>query len=316
MRVVFLGASALGWHCCRAVIESGAELAGIFSIPSQFRISWSPSEVRNVQFRDFTELAAESRAPLIWVRGRMSDPIYLDTIRRLAPDLIVVIGWYYLVPRAFRDAARLGAVGIHASMLPRYRGGAPLVWAVLRGETDTGVTMFHLDDGVDTGDVIGQQPIPIAFEDDISKILEKATAASITLVRQYIPRLADGSAPRIAQDHSRATVVPQRTPSDGRLVWGNLDARAAYNWIRAQSRPYPGAFTTLAGSEIKIWRARPPVTPARTGAVPGTILPSDHQGIAVACADNSVLLLEEIEAATDAEPLHLHGLRPGVRFDA
>jgi len=306
MRVVFMGASELGWECCRALFEAGQQVVGVFSIPREFRISWSPgAAVTNVRFKSFEGLAAAHSVPLVYVTKKMSDPEYAEEMRRLRPDLLIVVGWYYMLPRSLREAATLGAVGLHASLLPKYRGGAPLVWAVINGETSTGVSLFHFADGVDDGDLVGQARFDIGEGDDIAALVGKATEASVGLMRECVPLLASGDAPRVPQDHSLATVVPQRRPEDGLIDWGAKSARQAYDWVRAQTRPYPGAFTYLNGEKLIVWRAAPPDARDEDGGAgaPGSIVRKPAgaaDGFGVRCADGRLLRVLEVGDAGGA----------------
>lgn len=253
MRTIFFGANDLGYQCCERLLERGENIVGLFTIPKEFRISYSPDKpVTNVLFRDIHELGERFRIPVIEVTGKMAS--HVDAVRELEPDLIVVIGWYYMIPRALRELAPKGCVGIHGSLLPLYRGGAPLVWAMINGEKQAGVTLFHFSDGVDDGDVIAQKSFPIEQGDTIREVLDKATRASVEIVEEYVPRIAAGTAPRTPQDHSSATVVPQRSPSDGLIDW-KWDAKRIDNFIRAQTKPYPGAYTLIDGKRVTIWSA-------------------------------------------------------------
>jgi len=188
----------------------------------------------------------------------------------------------------------LGAAGLHASLLPKYRGGAPLVWATINGEAETGVTFFHFADGVDDGDIIGQARFAIDPEDDISSLLAKASNASIGLLSEYVPLLGAGTAPRKVQDHTQATSVPQRKPQDGQINWHQLPARQAFDWVRAQTHPYPGAFTFLGEEKVTIWRARLPQEPKTHSCAPGEIVPDSGESPGVCCADRRVLLIDEV----------------------
>lgn len=253
MRTVFFGANDLGYQCCERLLERGENLVGLFTIPREFRISYSPdAPVTNVLFRDFHELGSRYRIPVVDVTGKMAS--HTDAVRELKPDLIVVIGWYYMIPRTIRELASKGCVGIHASLLPLYRGGAPLVWAMINGEREAGVTLFHFADGVDDGDVIAQKSFPIEATDTIRELLGKATRASVEIAEEYVPRIAAGTALRTPQDHSRATVVPQRNPADGLIDW-SWDAERIDRFIRAQTRPYPGAYTVIGDKRVTIWSA-------------------------------------------------------------
>ncbi|HYO92548.1 MAG TPA: methionyl-tRNA formyltransferase [Pyrinomonadaceae bacterium] len=302
MRIVFMGATGLGWECCRTLLEQGQDVVGLFSIPREFRISWSASPVTNIQFRSFEDLASEYSIPLTYITGKMSDPSYMETLRQLRPDILIVIGWYYMLPRSMRELAPLGAVGLHASLLPKYRGGAPLVWAVINGEREAGVSFFHFADGVDDGDIIGQARFEIRDEDDISDVLGKASEASVRLVSEYAPLLASNDAPRIVQNHSLATRVSQRSPEDGLIDWSSRSARQIYDWVRAQTRPYPGAFTFLGQEKLTIWKAALSANEASDTLQPGSIVravdASDAFG--VACGDGQLLLVREVGLADGA----------------
>lgn len=251
MRVVFFGATELGHRCCQTLIESGEELVGIVSMPEQFPISYATEPVRNVTYRSFADLAERASVPLVEVTSLKSAEV-VETVRAWRGDLGLAIGWFYLVPTALREAFPRGVVGIHASLLPRYRGGAPLVWAMINGEEQTGVTLFYLDDGVDTGDVIAQMEVEIGRDDTIGQVYARAAAASVDLVRTYVPLIRKGTAPRSPQDHSQASVFPQRSPDDGEIDWSK-SAEEIRNFIRAQTRPYPGAFTRINGRKLVVW---------------------------------------------------------------
>lgn len=314
-----MGASELGWECCHTLFEMDQEIVGIFSVPREFRISWATAPVRNVRFRSFEDLASAHGVPLIYVNKKMSDPEYKEMLQQLRPDILVVIGWYHMVPGSLRRLAPLGAVGIHASLLPRYRGGAPLVWSIINGETQTGVSLFQLTDGVDDGDLVGQESFPIAMEDDIASVVEKATIASVHLVREYIPRLATGRAPCYAQDHAQATVMPQRQPQDGLIDWQVLSSLEAYNRVRAQTRPYPGAFTYLGGEKLIVWKAAL-CDAVNHAAQAGEILPMPLQmpeALGVWCHDGRLLAVQQIGLVSGgvmsgAEYAHLRALCTGA----
>lgn len=253
MKIVFFGASELGYKCCRRIVENRlAEVTGIFTIPKEFKISYSEKPVTNVNYADFFSLGEEFSIPVVSVTEKMS--AYTDDVKKFAPDLILVIGWYYIVPKSIREIPPLGCAGMHASLLPKYRGGAPLVWAMINGEEKSGLTFFYLEEGVDNGDLISQKEISIEESDYISDLIDKTTTAALEIIDESIPLLAENKAPRIRQDESQATYVPQRKPEDGKIDW-SWDARRIKNFIRAQSKPYPGAFTEINGKKVTIWNA-------------------------------------------------------------
>jgi methionyl-tRNA formyltransferase len=253
MRFVFFGASALGHRCCEDVLAQGHDVVAIVSMREEFEISYAEEPVRNVNYASFEDLAAVHDIPLLYVERRVEDEL-LEQLRALEPDFALVVGWYYTIPRALRELFPSGVAGIHASLLPRFRGGAPLVWALIEGERETGVTLFHLEDEPDSGDVIGRRSFPITDTDTIATLLAKAEAASLDLLREAIPLLADGRAPREPQDETQATTYPQRSPADGEIDWRSSAAELD-RFIRAQTRPYPGAWTVLHGKHVTIWDA-------------------------------------------------------------
>lgn len=309
--VVFLGASALGARCCEALLDLGLPVTKVLTIPREFTISWSKTSVVNAQFADLADLAAARSIPVDYLRGGRAED-YRAGLGSHTPDLLVVAGWYYLIPDVIRRAARLGAIGVHASLLPRNRGGAPLVWAMINGEREAGVTVFHLASGVDDGDIVAQARFEITDADDIRSLIERATDRSAALLRDEVPRVLAGTAPRIPQDHQAATVLPQRSPADGLIDWETLTARRAFDWIRAQTRPYPGAFTFLGYERVTIWAARPT---ERTGTVlpPGTLEPGGR--LAVWCAQGTVL--EILEASLgDGDRLTAKDLIAGANIQA
>lgn len=227
----------------------------LFTIPEEFTISYSSKKVRNYNFANLKALANEYKITcyeLESTTNRITD--YYDELISLQPDVILVMGWYHMVPKKIRDIAKYGAWGIHASLLPKYAGGAPLVWAIINGEKETGVTLFRLSDGVDDGDIIEQQTIPISFEETISDVYDKVTVASKEILLHTLQNISEVKFS--PQDKTIVQTWPQRKPEDGEidLTW---PAEKIYNFIRAQSPPYPGAFIKTAdGRKIIIEKAK------------------------------------------------------------
>ena len=216
----------------------------------------------------------------------------VSRISALRPNLIAVMGWRTIIPADVLAIPKLGAVALHDSLLPRYRGFAPINWAIINGEHETGVSLFYLDEGVDSGPVIAQQRIGIGPDDTGADVYEMVTTASVALMSEYIPLLARARQPAEAQDPTEATFTCSRTPEDGRIDW-SAPTRAVYDLVRALAFPYPGAFTTLEGRRLVVWNARP-VQPAPTyaGRVPGRVVALGADGVDVLTADGVLRLLE------------------------
>ncbi len=251
MKVAFLGCTKYSEELFLNIIKNDkVEIAAIFSIPENFKINYSEDLVTNSNFADMEIHAKRNNIPFHYVSSekgyRLQD--YSSFLKELEVDVILVLGWYYMLSKAVRDLAKLGAWGIHASLLPNYAGGAPLVWSIIEGETKTGVTLFKLEDGVDNGDIIMQEEFPILFEDSIKEVYQKATEASIKMLNKALS-LGDKNI-FIKQDPDSIKIYPQRKPSDG-LIDFNKPALSIYNFIRAQSNPYPGAYF-VAGDNKKI----------------------------------------------------------------
>lgn len=252
MRIVFAGATALGWRCCQELGQVGQEVVGIMSIPQEFKISYAPGGVRNVTYRSFADLAASYQAPLFQVEQGRTTPELLEFLKAVQGEMMLVVGWYYMVPKTVRRLFPKGVLGIHASLLPKYRGGAPLTWAMINGEPETGVSAFFFEDGVDTGDVLARRRFAIDYSDTIKDLLEKTEAASLSIVREEVPRYGRGEIKGQPQDHRQAFEVPQRGPEDGMIDW-RRSSRQVYDWVRSQTKPYPGAFFLHRGRKIKVW---------------------------------------------------------------
>lgn len=253
MNIIFFGASKLGFNCCKFILENKlANIIGIYTVPESFNISYSPVPVKNVNYADFSFFAKEYSVKVNVVENKITD--YFEEIKNLNPDFILVIGWYHKVPAVIRNIPPLGCAGLHASLLPKYRGGAPLVWAIINGEKKSGITFFYFDEGIDSGDIIAQQEFEILDEDNISTVINKAEVAALNLLKINLPLIASGNAARIKQNENEATYYPQRKPEDGEINW-QWDTVKIKNFIRAQTKPYPGAYTIINNKKIIIWEA-------------------------------------------------------------
>jgi len=256
LKVVFFGCTKFSELILKGLQKEGlVDIKAIFTIPKNFNISYNKEPVKNSNYSDLSKIVDNliEVHKVNSIKGqRISD--YYKVIESINPDIILVMGWYFMVPKKIRELAKYGAWGIHASLLPDYAGGAPLVWAIIEGQEKTGVTLFRLDDGVDDGDIIAQKEIQIAPEDSIKEVYEKATNASHEILSNTLLNFDNITFTK--QDKSKIKVYPQRSPQDGEIDL-TLSAKKIYNFIRAQSFPYPGAFIkTTDGRKIIIDKAR------------------------------------------------------------
>jgi methionyl-tRNA formyltransferase len=284
-RIALLCATERGAQVLRWLIERvGGERLLVFS----FR-----EEPHEPPFLDrIRALAAGAGARFVEAR-QVAAERHAAAWQETAIDLLLAVSWRYLVPPAVYRRARLGAFVLHDSLLPRYRGFAPTVWAILNGETETGATLCEMAGPVDAGAIIAQERVPIGPDDTITGVLPRVTEAYLRLLERTLPALLCGDAPRTPQDEAQASYTCKRLPEDNRIDWREPTA-TIYNLIRATTRPYPGACTTLDGRTLRVWGARRlPDAPRYVGRVPGRVVavrPGD--GSAVLTGDGALLLTE------------------------
>jgi len=213
-------------------------------------------------------------------------------IRIIAPDLCMVVGWYWLISPDTLESVPSGFIGIHNSLLPKYRGGSPLVWAMINGDPEAGFSLFTLGEGMDSGGIWAQDSVGIEANDTIAEVLDKLEAKTLGVIEdKYLPILRGEISP-VDQDHSAATYCAQRSPGDGNIDWAG-PATVVHNFIRAQSAPYPGAFTYAVGRLLKIWRTEVPDRPCHGS--PGEVVRMEGGGVCVICGDRRALVLRDVE---------------------
>ena len=252
---VFLGSTNYSKEMLLFLIENGFIPKVIFYIyiseKFKIKIQGIEEEKINSNYADLTQIAKKYNIPYYEVNSvnskRLKD--YKEIIKDLNLDLFLVLGWYYMISKEIRSLAKYGAWGIHASLLPKYAGGAPLVWAIINGENESGVTLFRMEDAVDNGDIIVQKRISINFEDTIKDVYKKATIASKKILLETLKNIDMVSF--IPQDKSKIEIYPQRNLEDGEINWYNK-SKKIYDFIRAQTLPYPCAFSIINDKKLKI----------------------------------------------------------------
>jgi methionyl-tRNA formyltransferase len=283
MRSVVMAYQDVGWTCLDELLALGAEL------PLVVTHADDPGE--NVWFRSVAERACAAGVPVL-VPESVNDPAVVSRIAALEPDFIFSFYCRQMIAPDVLRLARRAALNLHGSLLPRYRGRCPVNWALIHGEQETGVTLHHMEAKPDRGDIVAQRAVPIAPDDTALTLTRKLCEAARRLVQETYPALVAGTAPRIAQDHARATYFGGRRPEDGRLPW-DQPAKRLYDLVRAVTAPYPGAFTTWHGERLLVWWARP-TEAAQTGA-PGAVLEiRNGEGVVVA-SGRGALLLERVQ---------------------
>ncbi len=304
MRIVLLGTTQLSLACFHTLLRMGMDVVGVVTTPGEIKISQAGSRVNLVQHADLVTASKRAGIPVIVAAEKLNQCV--GFIQALAPDFLLAVGWYSVVPSTIRNIPPLGSAGVHASLLPKYRGGAPINWALINGEDRTGVTLFYLDEALDSGDIIAQAAFSITLSDTCATLYEQVTKETQTLLERSLPLLQQRRAPRVPQDERLASTYPLRRPEEGRIFW-SLTAGQIHNWVRALTRPYPGAFTWLKGQRVMVWKSSPPLL-KKVEEPAGTILSVEPDHWIDVAAIDGVIRFSELDNC----PWEL--AHPGSRF--
>lgn len=290
MRIVFMGTPDFAVPSLRMLVDNGYDIAAVVTQPD--RLKGRKRELTPPPVKAF---ALERGLPVLQPeRMRAADAV--EAVAACRPDLIVTAAYGQILPKAVLDLPRLGCVNVHGSLLPKYRGGAPIQRCVIDGEKVTGVTLMYMAEGLDTGDMIARVEVPIADEDTAGTMFGKLSLAGAELLRDWLPRLAEGTAPRVAQNDAEATYAPNLTREDERIDW-HASARAIFNRVRGLN-PMAGGFTRWNGEVFKVWRCAAPreadlqLRREWEALPPGSVLEAGPGGIRVRTGDGSVVLTE------------------------
>lgn len=280
MRAVFMGNHDVGITVMNTLAEQGV-LVGIVAHP--------PDPEDGVRYLSVFDRAAELDVPRLRATGR--DPQLQEFVASIAPDVLIVADYRYILPPSVVALAPSGAVNFHPSLLPAYRGRAPINWAILNGETKLGLTAHLIDEGMDTGDVIAQRCFTLDVQEDVGDALRKLYPLYRDMTREIVAALTKGELPRSPQDHTRSTVFPRRRAEDGRIDF-STPANTIVNLVRAVARPYPGAFTWSDLTRITFWKARLAIPTVKSDARPGTVTQTFADGFRVACGQGTLEVLD------------------------
>lgn len=281
MRIAFVGAVEGSQVALDALAAAGATPALVITLPPEAAARHS----------DFTDLAAPARAAGATVHFTIdiNAPETVAALQHAQPDLTLVIGWSQICRGQFREVARFGALGFHPAPLPRFRGRAVIPWTILTDETETGSTIFRLDDGVDSGPIIAQELFAVAPDETARSLYEKHKRALARLVPQAVAAVASDQGAGTPQDHALASYCAKRTADDGLIDWRE-PATNILRLIRAVGDPYPGAFTFEKGERIVIEAARAFAAPkGRYLGMPGQVQSHTEDGFTILCGDGSTV---------------------------
>lgn len=238
------------------------------------------------------QLATEHEIPVLQPE-KLSGSSEMQQILEWEPDLLITAAYGQFVPTKLLKAPTYRAINVHASLLPKYRGAAPIHYAVLNGDEVTGITIMYMEKVMDTGDIIAQREIPITQEDDTGTLFEKLSLLGRDLLMDTLPDIFAGKNASIKQDESKVSFSPMISKEQEKIDWKQT-AKEIHNLVRAL-RPAPGAYTLIEGTRFKIWNTK--VVSQTTSKEPGTIVKIDKEHLYVACSEQTVLSLKEVQPA-------------------
>ncbi|WP_346235547.1 methionyl-tRNA formyltransferase [Lysinibacillus telephonicus] len=285
--VVFMGTPAFSVPILRMVHEEGYEVLAVVTQPDRpvgRKRVLTPPPVKDEAIR----LGLHVIQP-----EKLRDSSELDEILSLNPDIIITAAFGQILPKKLLDAPRLGCINVHASLLPKYRGGAPIHQAILDGEEKTGVTIMYMAEKLDAGDIISQREIAIEETDDTGSMFDKLSILGRDLLKDTLPLIVEGKNERLKQDETKATFAHNISREQERIDWSK-DARTVFNQVRGLS-PWPTAYTTFQGDNVKVWAAKMGLT--STNAEPGEVIKINKDSFEVAAGDGKSIAILELQPA-------------------
>ena len=285
MRILFMGTPDFAVPSLEALVRAGHTLCGAFTQPDRPKnrgMKLQPPPVK---------VCAQAHGIPVYQPVKLRDGSALALIRELAPELIVVAAYGRILPDEILAAPEKGCINVHSSLLPKYRGAAPINWAVLNGEKETGVTIMHMAHDLDAGDIIAQRSTPIGPDETAPELYARLAELGGELLIEVVAQIAAGTAPRTPQDHGKATLAPmlskELSPMDFTRTAGQL-----HDQVRGL-QPWPAAVTELGGKRCKVFSTV--ILEGSGGAAPGTVLAAGKEGIDLACGGDTALRITELQ---------------------
>jgi methionyl-tRNA formyltransferase len=285
LHLVYCGTPRFAVPPLEALIGAGFRISLVVTQPDKPRgrgLALAPSPVK--------QRALESGLPVAQPEKIKQNEDFRDQLAALRPDAIIVVGYGRILPQWMIDLPPLGNINVHASLLPKYRGAAPIQWAIAHGETLTGVTTMRIDAGLDTGDILQQREVAITPADTAETLAPRLAAAGASLLVETLRSLAAGSIHPQPQEHARATLAPILAKEDGRMDFQRTALELQNRWRGFQ--PWPGAYTTFRGKQLQVCAAR--VSDQAATAGPG-VMSAAAEGLLVACSQRTALELLEVQ---------------------
>jgi methionyl-tRNA formyltransferase len=288
MRTVFLGTPEFAVPTLQALVRVGHEVAGVFTQPDR------PKGRGNALAQSPVKLAAIEHAIPVYQPERIRRPENIELLQGMNAEIFVVVGYGQIIPQRIIDVPRLGILNVHASLLPKYRGAAPIQWAIANGESRSGVTIMQIDAGLDTGDMLLKAEMEIQPEETAPQLSARLAPLGANLLIEAIARLERRTINPEKQNDAEATLAPILKKDDGLIDW-TRPARVTYNRLRGFT-PWPGAYTTLRGEQLSILAGRVDPAKQEQGREPGVVW-RDRQRLFITCGDGQLFEILELQLA-------------------
>ena len=285
IRTIFMGTPDFALQTLQGLIDAGCNLIGVYTQPDRPK-----GRGKQLAAPPIKGLALQHDIP-VYQPLKLRQPEAVAELEALAPDLIVVVAYGQILPKSVLDIPRYGCINVHASLLPRYRGAAPINKAIIDGETETGITTMYMDVGLDTGDMLIKKSLTIGPQETAGELHDRLAVLGRETMEETLQKLCAGTLQREVQDDDQSTYASMMKKEDGRINWG-CSAVEVHNQIRGLD-PWPGAYTSLNGELLKLARTSPENT---DGGKPGSIISADNNGVSIACGTGT-LLVKELQLA-------------------
>ena len=283
MRIVFMGTPDFSVGTLEAILAAGHQVAAVVTQPDKPK-----GRGKALQATPVKE-AALAHGLTVYQPRKVREDSFLEELKKINPDVIVVVAFGQIIPRTILELPKFGCINVHASLLPKYRGAAPIQWAVIDGEEVSGVTIMRMDAGLDTGDMLSKVEGPLAEDETGGSLFDKLSEAGARQLVQTLDRLEDGTVqPEKQPEESPTGYARMITKADGLIDW-TKDAKSIERLIRGLN-PWPSAFTRLEGKNLKIWKAA--VQEQDSGLAPGTVISAGREGLSVQTGQGRLNILE------------------------